>query len=131
MEYDLMHHKKFYDGIWMIVLCVLSLPPLIIAMTNNKYTGLILFMMGVIVGVFPVFIVMQVKKHTVKRLYKKNVEENGMVSFLETTKFINDVESSNGKIYKLCGTYGHIPSGKYKCRFVHNKKYAWVTYIEK
>lgn len=131
MEYNLMHHKKFYDGIWIIVLCVLSIPPVIIAMISNKYTALILFTIGVLIGVLPVFIITQIRKHIVKRLYKNNIEENGIVSFAENTKYMNDVTDTNGKIYKLCGAYGNISKGTYKCRFVHNKKHAWITYIEK
>ena len=131
MKYELIHHKKFYDGIWILTLCILAIPPTIIGIISSKNAALVLFIFGVLFGVLPVFIVMQIKKHAIKKLYKKTKEENGTVSFEENTKYMNDVIDKNGKIYKLCGAYGTISKNKYKCKFVHNKKCAWLTYIEK
>lgn len=131
MNFDLKHHLKYYDGMWIFTLCMLSLPPVIIAMLDSKIEGLALFMISVLFIVFPLFIAMQINKAKVKRAFKHEDEE-GVATFKVTGKLLSStVQDNSGNTYKLRGAYGVLKNSEYKCKFKHNKKLAWITHIDK
>lgn len=132
MEYDLKHHLKLYDGIWILVLCFLSIPPVMIAMLEGKIDGLAWFLLGFIVVDVPLFIAMQIKKIKLRKIFKTCKDVKGTTKIVLTGKLqASTVEDNNGNTYKLCGTYGNLDKEIYKCKFKHNKKNAWITYIDK
>lgn len=132
MEYDLKHHLKLYDGIWILVLCFLSIPPVMIAMLEGKIDGLAWFLLGFIVVDIPLFIAMQIKKIKLRKIFKTCEDVKGTAKIILTGKLqASTVEDNNGNTYKLCGTYGNLDKELYKCKFKHDKKNAWITYIDK
>lgn len=132
MEYNLKHHLKLYDGIWILVLCFLSIPPVMIAMLEGKIDGLAWFLLGFIVVDIPLFIAMQIKKIKLRKIFKTCEDVKGTAKIILTGKLqASIVEDNNGNTYKLCGTYGNLDKELYKCKFKHDKKNAWITYIDK
>ena len=132
MEYDLKHYKKLYDGIWILVLCFLSIPSVMIAMLEGKIDGLAWFVLGFVVVDIPLFITMQIKKIKLKKIFNTCKEEKGIAKIVLTGKLqASTVEDNKGNTYKLCGTYGNLDKPEYKCKFKHDTKNAWITYIDK
>ena len=132
MEYDIKHHMRYYDGTWIMVLCMFSLPCVVIAMLDNKLEGLSWFVAGFIFIELPLIVIMQIQKILLKRLYKSTAEQNGTARFIMTNrKLTRTVEDKDGHVYKLRGTYGNLDKESYRCKFIHNKKIAWITYIYK
>lgn len=132
MEYNLKHHLKLYDGIWILVLCFLSIPPVMIAMLEGKIDGLAWFLLGFVVVDIPLFIAMQIKKVKLRKVFKTCKDVKGTAKIVLTGKLqASTVEDNNGNTYRLCGTYGNLDKELYKCKFKHDKKNAWITYIDK
>ena len=125
--FDLKHHIRFYETLYVIISVLLLIPVTIVTLFNSLEAGMRLAFFNLVVVELPGFGVMMNRISTVRKAFRSGVLSGRLRAPLEPRCTLL---SDNGGRYHIAGFYNLYPMYRHRCRFVTYKRQAWVVEID-